>query len=170
MPIYIACLNIFHVMPAGIVINSVEDFIAMSLQILDTAEREALFLYPPSLLSLAGTCDTVEHVKRFVERGGVVRGITTVSPANIEETRMRLDAGEDLRHSNTAHEVFMFVGDRQHSVSVTNVGVEEFTLDTPITAFWSDDPTYAAYLLVLFETAWKNAIPADQRLHELEKE
>ncbi len=154
-------------MPARIVINGVEDFIAMSLQILETAQHEVLFLYPPSLLSIAGTRDTVEHVKRFIERGGVVRGITTVSPANIEETRMRLDVGEDLRHSDAVHELFMFVGDRQHSVSATNVGVEEFALDTPITAFWSDDPTYAEYLLASFENAWANAITAQERIQEL---
>ncbi len=157
-------------MPARIVINGVEDFIAMSLQILETAQHEVLFLYPPSLLSIAGTRDTVEHVKRFIERGGVVRGITTVSPANTEETRMRLDVGEDLRHSDAVHELFMFVGDRQHSLSAINIGVDEYTLDTPITAFWSEEPTYAEYLLASFENAWSQAVPAEGRIKELEQE
>jgi len=32
-----------------------------------------------------------------------------------------------------------------------------------------EDPTYAEYLLAAFETAWPQAIPAQERIEELEK-
>ncbi len=156
-------------MPSGTVLNSVENFIAVALKVFETAQHEIVFLVPPSLLSLAGTYDTVGRAKRFIEHGGVVRGIMSISRDNIEEMQVRLDIGEDLRHSDEVHELFMFVGDKRESVSSVNIGVEEFTLDTPVTAFWSDDPTYAEYLLTSFEAAWARAVPATQRIEELEK-
>ena len=146
-------------MPAGTVINSVEDVVAVVLGIFDSAKHEIVFLTPPSLLSIAGTYDTVERARRFIENGGVLRGITTISPANVEEVRMRLDIGVDLRHSDQSHELFMFVGDRQHSISGINIGIDEYTLDTPVIAFWSESPVYAEYLLASFENAWSEARP-----------
>jgi hypothetical protein len=80
---------------------------------------------------------------------------------------MFLDAGEDIRHSDEAHELYMFVGDKQQSISSLNIGVKEFTLDTPVTAFWSDSPNYAEYLVTSFENAWLEAIPAKERIKEL---
>ncbi len=82
---------------------------------------------------------------------------------------MRLSLGEDLRHSDLHYEVFMIVGDRRHSLSAINIGVEEYTLDTPITAFWSESPTYAEYLLASFENVWSRAVPAAQKIEELPK-
>ncbi len=61
----------------------------------------------------------------------------------------------------------MVVGDKQRCISVLNVGTEPYTLDTPVTAFWSADSTYAEYLLTSFETAWSRAVPAAQRIEEL---
>jgi hypothetical protein len=95
------------------------------------------------------------------------RGVVQISPANITEIQMFLDAGEDIRHSDEVHEVFMFVGDKQQSISSLNIGVKEFTIDTPVTAFWSEDPAYAEYLLTSFEKVWSEAVPAEERIQEL---
>ncbi len=154
-------------MPTGTVINGIEDFIAIALKILQEAQHELVFLIPPSLLSLTSVYDTVERSKRFIRSGGVVRGIIPISRANTEEMWKRLGVGEDLRHSGKVHELFMFIGDRQQSISAVNVGVNEFALGTPITAFWSEDPTYAEYLLTAFEVAWTQAVPAEERIQEL---
>ncbi|MDD1720444.1 MAG: hypothetical protein LUP95_00415 [Euryarchaeota archaeon] len=153
--------------PGGTVINGVEDGIAVIAEIFESAKHEIAFLSPPSVLSIAGTFDSVENARRFIQNGGVLRGITTVSPANVEETRTRLAIGEDLRHSDLHYEFFMMVGDRQQSLSAINIGIDEYTLDTPLVAFWSDDPTYAEYLLTSFENAWSQAIPAEERIQEL---
>ncbi len=154
-------------MPSGTVINSVEDVVAVVLGIFESAKQEIVYLSSPSLLSIAGTYDTVSSAKRFIQNGGVMRGITTISRATVEEARMRLDIGVDLRHSDQSYELFMFVGDKRYSISAINIGIEEFTLDTPVTAFWSESPVYAEYLLTSFENAWTEAVPAEERIHEL---
>jgi len=155
------------IMPAGSIITNAEDFVAVVLKILETARHETAFIFSPSLLSFAGTYDSAEHAKRFIENGGVVRGIVPISLANIEAARLRLDIGEDLRHSDEVHEFLMFVGDRRYSISAINIGIDDFTGGTPFTAFWSESLPYAEYLLASFENAWSRAIPAERRIQEL---
>ncbi len=141
---------------------------AVIVEIFETATQEIDFIVPPSLLSVAGTSfDTMQSAKRFIEDGGVLRGITTITPTNAEEMQMRLDIGEDLRHSDLHYETFMFVGDRQQSFSAINVGIQEYTRDTPVSAFWCNHPSYAAYLLASFERAWAEAVPVEARIAEL---
>ncbi len=155
-------------MPVATTIDNLKDALAIVVEIMESAQNELIFLVPPSVFSqAAASCDSLSRGKRFMQNGGVMRGITTVSSTNLEETRMRLAMGEDLRHSDLTYEFFMSVGDRQQSLSTINVGVSEYTLDTPITAFWSDDPTYAEYLLTSFENAWSRAVPAAQKVEEL---
>ncbi|MDD1720717.1 MAG: hypothetical protein LUP95_01865 [Euryarchaeota archaeon] len=154
-------------MPSGTIVTSVEDVVAVVSGIFESSQREIVLLTPPSLLSIAGTYHTVERAKQFIQNGGVLRGITTISPANVEEVRMRLDIGVDLRHSDQPHELYVFVGDRQRSISGINIGIDEYTLATPVTAFWSESPAYAEYLLVSFENAWAEAVPAEERIQEL---
>ncbi len=154
-------------MPVGMIINNVHDFMAATLEIPDKAQRELVFLVPPSLFSIAATDNTAPKAKQFIQNGGVIRGVIPISGANIRGVRKRLDIGEDIRHSDEVLELYMFVGDRRYSVSAINVGTDPYTLDTPITAFWSEDPTYAEYLLASFESAWSRAIPAEKRIKEL---
>ncbi len=75
----------------------------------------------PLLYSLAGTFDTVERAERFIQKAGVLKGITTITHANAEEVRLRLAAGVALRHHGTLGETFMCVGDRQQSVSAMKI-------------------------------------------------
>jgi hypothetical protein len=157
-------------MPSGTVITSIKDTIAVVLAIFESAKHEIVFLTPPSLVSLAGTYGTMERAKLFIQNGGVLRAIIPISRDNVEGARMRLDFGEHLRHNDQFHETFMFVGDKQQSISAMNIGVREYTLDTPITAFWSDNPAYAEYLLTSFESVWSEAIPAEERIQELLKQ
>jgi hypothetical protein len=154
-------------MPTGIIVNDVKDTIAVVLGIFEAAKHEVVYLSSPSFLSVAGAHDTMQTAKRFIEHGGVVRGITSISRANVEGARMRLDIGEDLRHSDQFHDTFMLIGDKQRSISSINIGFQEYTLDTPTTAFWSESPVYAEYLRTSFENAWSEAIPAEERIKEL---
>jgi hypothetical protein len=64
----------------------------------------------------------------------------------------------------------MIVGDKQQSLSAINLGVQEYTIDTPITAFWSESLNYAEYLLTSFENVWSEAVPAEERIQELLKQ
>ena len=154
-------------MPAGTAVNGVDDIMAVVLNIYDSAKNEISFLAPPFFVSIAGTLDVLQHAKRFIENGGAVRGITTISGAKVEKTRKRLEINEYLRHCDALSEIFIFVGDRKQSISSINVGVREYTLDTPITAFSSESPAYAEYLLASFENAWSQAFPAEERIREL---
>ncbi|MGZ4920079.1 MAG: hypothetical protein ACXV6K_07005 [Halobacteriota archaeon] len=67
--------------------------------------------------------------------------------------RLRLGIGEDVHHAGHFQELFMLIGDKQQSISAINIGTPEYTHDTHIVAFWSEDPTYAQYLLSSFEIA-----------------
>ncbi|MGZ4846747.1 MAG: hypothetical protein ACXV7G_11995 [Halobacteriota archaeon] len=154
-------------MASGIVINSVQDALAVASQILDEAQQEVVWLIPPSLIPLLVRHDFAERTTPFLKRGGVSRGIIPVSHANVDAIQTSLSRGEDVRHSDRPQELFMFIGDRRYSVSAINVGVDEFTLATPVVAFWSENPTYAEYLLASFESAWSQAVPAAHRIEEL---
>ncbi len=156
------------VMTSGFIINGVKDALAAALGILESEQKEVAWLVPPSVHSLAATLGFFEAMRAFVTHGGVSRGIVSVSRENVDEIRMSVESGEDIRHSDEVHELFMYVGDKQKSVSAMNIGVEDYTLDTPVVAFWSENPTYAEYLLASFENAWTHAVPAAQRLYELE--
>jgi hypothetical protein len=154
-------------MPAGTVITSVKDAIAVILNIFESAKHQVVFLTPASFLSLAGTFNSMQSAKQFIQDGGVLRGILPISSDVVKAARMRLDIGEDLRHSDQYHEIFLIVGDKKQSLSAINLGVPAYTLDTPITAFWSESPAYAEYLLTSFENVWSEAVPAEERIKEL---
>jgi hypothetical protein len=157
-------------MPAGTVITSVKDAIAVVLHIFESAKHEIVFLTPASFLSLAGTFNSMQSAKQFIQDGGVLRAILPISSDIVEAARMRLDIGEDLRHSDQFHEIFLIVGDKKQSLSAINLGVQEYALDTPVTAFWSESPAYVEYLLTSFEKVWSEAVPAEERLQELLKQ
>ncbi len=157
-------------MASGVIIHNVNDALAAALEILESAQEEIVWLSPASLHSLSMTHGFYEKTRAFVELGGVARGVVPISRGNVEEIRMSVQNGEHIRHSDEAQEVFMYIGDKRQSVSSVNVGVSDYALDTTGFAFRSEDPSYAEYLLVSFETAWAKAIPAAQRIEELEQE
>jgi adenylosuccinate synthase len=154
-------------MPAGTVITSVKDVIAVVINIFESAKHEIVFITPDSVMNLAGNYETMQSAELFIKNGGTARGIVPILRDNVERVRKRLDFGEDLRHSDRFHEVFLCIGDKQQSISAINLGVQEYTLDTPVTAFWSDSPAYAEYLLTSFENVWSEAVPAEVRIKEL---
>ncbi|MGZ4938807.1 MAG: hypothetical protein ACXV44_08985 [Halobacteriota archaeon] len=154
-------------MTSGRTVNSVQDALTIALQILESAKEEVVWIAPSSLLTLCMLCGSVERTKTFIQNGGVSRGIVPVSQANIKDIEICLDSGDDVRHADEMQEFLLFVADSLQSISAINIGIDEFTFDTPVVAFWSDDPTYAEYLLASFENAWSQAIPAAQRMRDL---
>ncbi len=154
-------------MPSGLVVNGVKDALAAALGILESAKEEVVWLVPPAIHTLSMTHGFFEKTKAFIQQGGVSRGVVSITPANAEEIQMSLDAGDNIRHSDKVHELFMYVGDEHDSVSSINMGIQEFTLDTPAVAYWSESPVYAEYLLASFENVWTQAVPAEGRLREI---
>jgi hypothetical protein len=51
-----------------------------------------------------------------------------------------------------------------------NLDIKHISLTQPIAMLYTDDPTYAEYLNATFEMLWQQAIPAEQRIEELQKQ
>ena len=152
------------------IITGVTDALAICSNIIESAENEVVYISPPSLLLLASQLGLVERVKLFIQKGGRVRGITDFSHEHIKEMQKGLDNGVEVRHFPQYQGIFMLVGDGRESISSVSIDVRSLSIDTPVVALWSDDPTYAEYLMSIFETTWEQAIPAAERIEELLRE
>jgi hypothetical protein len=157
-------------MANGTIITSVTDVLAICSSIIESANVEVVYLAPPSLLVLASQFSVAEKNKLFIQKGGRVRGIADFSYPYIKEIQQRLNTGADVRYLPQYQGTFMLVGDKKESISSMNVDAESLSIDTPVVALWSDDSTYAEYLMSTFEIAWEQSVPAAQRIEELLKE
>ena len=69
--------------PGGSIVNSLDEAVAAIAEIFKSTKHEIVFIVPPSVFSIFGTSfNTVQNAKRFVQTGGVMRGVTTISRAN----------------------------------------------------------------------------------------
>ena len=152
------------------IVKSVKDTLAVGSNIIESANSEVVYISPPSLLVLASNFGLVERAKLFMQKGGHARGIADFSYPFIKEIRGWLDIGQDVRYIPQYQGIFMLVGDRQESISSMSIDAKSLSVDTPIVALWSDDPTYAEYLVSTFEMAWEQANPAIERIEELLQE
>jgi len=157
-------------MADGTIITSVTDALAIGSNIIESANNEIVYLYPSPLLVLASQLGLAERTKLFIQKGGHVRGIADFSYLYIKEIQQRLDTGAHVRYFSQYQGIFMLVGDRNESISSMSIDVESLSIDTPLVALWSDNPTYAEYLKSTFEMLWKQSVPAEQRIEELLKE
>jgi hypothetical protein len=152
------------------IITSVTDALAICSSIIESANNDVVYISPPSLLVLASRLGLGEKIKLLTQKGGRVRSIADFSYPYIKEIRDGLDNGEDVRHVFQYQSIFMLVGDRKESISSMSIDVDSLSIDTPVVGLWSDDRTYAEYLMSTFEIVWEQAIPAAQRIEELLKE
>jgi hypothetical protein len=60
-------------------------------------------------------------------------------------------------------------GGQKGEHQLVELDVESLSIDTPVVALWSDNPTYAEYVVSTFEIAWERAVPAAERIEELLK-
>jgi hypothetical protein len=119
------------------------------------------------MLVFAAQFGLTEKSKALIEKGGRVRGITQISGPYKSVVSELLDIGEDVRHFDQYRGAFILVADNGQSISSINVNSEDLSLDDSVVAFWTDEPTYADYLITTFEAAWKEAVDAKKRLQEL---
>jgi len=153
-------------MAERIIIESLRDALAVGSNIIESAEKEVLWLLEPDILALAFQFSIPKKSKTLIEKGGRVRGITKISGTSLDIVRKLLNNGEELRHIDQYQGAFMLVGDEKESISSINVNAE-FALDDPIVAFWTDDQAYADFLTATFEVAWNEAVDAEKRVREL---
>jgi hypothetical protein len=156
-------------MTDGTIITSVKDAVAVISQIVESAENEVVWLVPRLSLPYAQQYNIIENSKILVQRGVRIRGIVDFSHPYIDIIRKLLDAGQDVRHLDEKQGEFIVVADGK-SISSMSIDAKNLSLDTPVVALWSEDPTYAEYLTSNFEKAWEKAVPAAQRIEELLKE
>ncbi|HYC20877.1 MAG TPA: hypothetical protein VEF35_09775 [Candidatus Bathyarchaeia archaeon] len=154
-------------MAKGIIIESVKDALAAGSNILESAEKEVVWILEPAMLALSFQFDIPNKSKMLMEKGGRVRGITKISGSSLDLARRLLDNGEEVRHIDQYQGAFMVVGDQRESISSINVNMENVSLDDPLVAFWTDDQAYADFLIATFEAAWDDAVDAEKRLREL---
>ena len=160
---------IFLVMVSTIIEN-VKDVIAAGTTLVDSAKTELIWLLPPAMLAFAIHYGIPKKSKMLIEKGGRVRGLTEISGTNIDVVRTFMDIGEDVRHIDQYRGEFMLVADTRESISSIpqqTVNVADVSLDNRVVAFWTDDPSYAAYLTTTFEAAWTDAVDAKERIQEL---
>jgi len=144
-------------MTDGKVITNVTDGLAIVSSIIESSNNEVVYICPPSLLILSSELGLAERAKLFIQNGGRVRGIADFSYQYIEGIRELLNIGEDVRYIPQYQGIFLLVGDRKESISSMSVDAKNLSVDTPIVALWSEDPTYAEYLVSTFEMAWEQA-------------
>jgi hypothetical protein len=158
------------IMANGTIVKSVTDVLAICSDIFESAKNEIVYISPPSLLVFASQYGINNKEIMFIQNGGHVRGITDFSHPYVEVIRENLAIGENVRHYSRYQGVFMLVGDERESISSINIDAENLSLNTPVVTLWSQDPTYAEYLVSTFEIAWGQSVPAEERIEELLKE
>jgi hypothetical protein len=147
------------------IIESVKDAIAVGSNIIESAEKEIAWLVPAPMLVMAAQYNVESEC--LIQKGGRVRGITTISSPYLETVSELLDIGVDVRHIEDYTGSFMLVGDKSQSISSVHLDVEDLSLDDKIVAFWTDDPDYAEYLLSSFDMTWAEATDAQERIKKL---
>jgi hypothetical protein len=154
-------------MAKGTIIESVKDALAVGSNIIESAKSEIVWLLPLSIVIFAAQYGIPNKSKTLIEHGGHIKSIFHISSQYVELAQSLLDIGENLRHLDQYEGVFFLVGDKKQSISSIHVKVEDLSLDDRIVAFWNETPSYAEYLLTLFDQAWAQGVDAQERLNEL---
>ncbi len=151
------------------IIKSLKEFLAIALPSISTLKEQWDMLIPESAVLVASQFGINPFTKELIDHGGRVRILITDLPyALIPLIRELIEMRSEVRCMGQEGLLFT-VFDRRICVSAINVSVKRVTLDKPFTALWTDDPTYAQYLMSTFELLWKQSIPAEERIHELLK-
>ncbi|MGZ4911176.1 MAG: TrmB family transcriptional regulator [Halobacteriota archaeon] len=152
------------------VIKSLKEFLAAVLPIALTLEKEWVTVCPENAVGVASIFGLTPQTKEFVDRGGRVRIIITdFSYSGIAPIRETLETGAEMRYIGEEGLIFT-VFDRKIAMSGIHWELKSVSLNQPLTALFTDDPTYAQYLMATFEMMWKQATPVEERIEELLKQ
>jgi hypothetical protein len=126
-----------------------------------------VWVAPKEGLTVASLFGINDVVGDLVKKGGRVRGVTDISYSEIRLAQELLDFGEDVRHLNEYRGVFYGVFDRKYCISAINIDIKRISLSEPLSMLYTDDATYADYLVSTFEMLWQQSVPAAARIQEL---
>jgi hypothetical protein len=102
-----------------------------------------------------------------------VKEIVDITYQTIDVVPELLSIGEEVRHLDRYQGEFMLAADQTESLSALaeqTADLQDFALDDRIAAFWTDDPSYAEYLVTTFETVWKDAVDAKKQIGQLQEQ
>jgi HTH-type transcriptional regulator, sugar sensing transcriptional regulator len=147
------------------IIKSVKELVAATIPLLDSMQEEWLVVVPGLATVIASLFGINDAAAALIQRGGKVRTLVDISYPIIDNVQELLHIGEEVRHTDQ-HGVMFVVYDRKQSMTNMNPP-RSASLNAPMTALWTNDPTYALYLASTFEMLWKQAVPAEERIQEL---
>jgi sugar-specific transcriptional regulator TrmB len=149
------------------VLKSVKDIVSTAAPIILSAEKEMVWVSPMTGVVLTSLFGINDALKELIDRGGRVRGVADVSYSGMGLVQELLDIGEEVRHFDGYKGIFYAVFDKKHCISAINIDIKRVSLSEPATMLYTDDVTYADYLVSTFEMLWEQSVPAAQRLREL---
>jgi sugar-specific transcriptional regulator TrmB len=152
------------------ILKSAKDVLTISLSALTSAEKEWIAVVPP-IATVLSSLFVIEDDKEFIDRGGRIRFITDITYPYVELIQEHLKAGMEVRHFDQYSGLLFFVFDGKISLSVINAAdLKRASLSDPVSVLWTDDPTYAQYLVSTFEMVWLQSSSAEERIQELLKQ
>jgi sugar-specific transcriptional regulator TrmB len=147
------------------IIKSIRELITMVLPILTSLEEEWLSVVPFQAAVVFSQFGLLEFTQEFIERGGRQLTVINLTYPIIGTIHELLDIGAEVRHLGEGFSYNVF--DKKISISAINASLTRFSPDEPLSALYSEDRTYARYLISTFEMLWKQSIPAEERIQEL---
>ncbi len=152
------------------IIKSIKELVGIASPLAAATKNEVIIVTPEEVITVASLFGILDEVKKLIGRGASFRMLTDVSYAGIEFIKEALDVGEDVRHLDGYQGVYFAVMDRKVCLHGINLDIKHISLTQPIAMLYTDDSTYAEYLLATFEMLWQQSVPAAQRIEELQKQ
>jgi sugar-specific transcriptional regulator TrmB len=148
-------------------LDTVGEVVTAISQLINSAETSIIFAAHQrfSPLSMGGFLD---HLKCAIGRDVRVRGVLDISPRNSSAGRAYISCGVELRNINPYKGITMVMADRKQSVSLIHADMKSaFSLDEKVAAIWSNSVAQSEFLTSAFETAWEQAVGAEEYLNKL---
>ncbi|MGZ4865205.1 MAG: TrmB family transcriptional regulator [Halobacteriota archaeon] len=152
------------------IIKSIKELVGIANALTTACDNEVILVSPEEVIAVASLFGILDEVKKLIERGVSFRMLTDVSYSAIEFVKEALDIGEEVRHLDGYRGVYFAVLDRKTCLHGINLDIKHLSLTQPIAMLYTDDPTYAQYLIETFERLWEQSVPAAHRIEELQKE
>jgi len=154
------------------IIKSVREATALIISTMPSWEERILWVAPgaTAIPWLVSSNEFHMAAKKFVERGGRIRGICDITYPIIGAVQELLDIGVDVRHFSQYQGIYFVVFDSKLCWSSIDVDVTRTSPSELISMLQTDDPTHIKHLASTFEILWKQTIPAAERIEELLKE
>jgi len=149
------------------IIKSLRELVSVMVPTISKLEKGWDMVVPEQAIIFASQFGINPFTEAFIAEGGRVRVLLTdFSYASIPLVRELVQMGLEVRYLGQEGLVFT-VFDEKISMSGINWQIRRFTGDQSIAALWTDDPSYAHYLLSTFEMLWQQAGSAEDRIRQL---